>query len=271
MRSFTKAAKELNVTRTAVSQQVKSLELQLDAILFERNGAQLLLTQAAQAYLPVVSQTLQILSVATQHLFARQKNTQLTLHVAHSFCSQWLMPRLADFHRQHPDVVIKISTTANTVPNASAIADVEIINGYGEWQSEQAVQLTQENWIVVASPGFLNLNSVIHLTDIALAPKLCTGGYHESWQAWLCFQGYEGKVSKPIAEFEHSLLAIQAAVNQLGILLVRDFLVEDELQQGLLVPIGGWSMPSASAHHMVVRESDKPQVEAFTHWVMQSL
>ncbi|MEP8023800.1 LysR substrate-binding domain-containing protein, partial [Vibrio parahaemolyticus] len=125
--------------------------------------------------------------------------------------------------------------------------------------------------IVVASPGFLNLNSVIHLTDIALAPKLCTGGYHESWQAWLRFQGYKGKVSKPIAEFEHSLLAIQAAVNQLGILLVRDFLVEDELQQGLLVPIGGWSMPSASAHHMVVRESDKPQVEAFTHWVMQSL
>ncbi len=64
------------------------------------------------------------------------------------------MPRLADFHRQHPDVVVKISTTANTVPNASAIADVEIINGYGDWQSEQAVQLTQENWIVVASPGF---------------------------------------------------------------------------------------------------------------------
>ncbi|MBM4843028.1 LysR family transcriptional regulator [Vibrio parahaemolyticus] len=271
LRSFTKAAKELNVTRVAVSQQVKSLELQLNAILFERNGAQLLLTQAAQAYLPVVSQTLQMLSVATQHLFARQKNTQLTLHVAHSFCSQWLMPRLADFHRQHPDVVVKISTTANTVPNASAIADVEIINGYGDWQSEQAVQLTQENWIVVASPGFLNLNSVIHLTDIALAPKLCTGGYHESWQAWLRFQGYKGKVSKPIAEFEHSLLAIQAAVNQLGILLVRDFLVEDELQQGLLVPIGGWSMPSASAHHIVVRESDKPQVEAFTHWVMQSL
>lgn len=154
LRSFTKAAKELNVTRAAVSQQVKSLELQLNAILFERNGAQLLLTQAAQAYLPVVSQTLQMLSVATQHLFARQKNTQLTLHVAHSFCSQWLMPRLADFHRQHPDVVVKISTTANTVPNASAIADVEIINGYGDWQSEQAVQLTQENWIVVASPGF---------------------------------------------------------------------------------------------------------------------
>ncbi|MCV5888064.1 hypothetical protein OFN71_33150, partial [Escherichia coli] len=61
-------------------------------------------------------------------------------------------------------------------------------------------------------------------------------------------------MSKPIAEFEHSLLAIQAAVNQLGILLVRDFLVEDELKQGLLIPIGGWSMPSASAHHMVVRE-----------------
>ena len=97
MQSFTKAAEELNVTRAAVSQQVKSLEVYLDATLFERNGAQLNLTQAAHEYLPVVSHVFQSLSAATQHLFSRQQQAQLTLHVAHSFCSQWLMPRLADF------------------------------------------------------------------------------------------------------------------------------------------------------------------------------
>ncbi|MGU3844772.1 LysR substrate-binding domain-containing protein, partial [Vibrio diabolicus] len=73
------------------------------------------------------------------------------------------------------------------------------------------------------------------------------------------------------AEFEHSLLAIQAATNQLGILLVRDFLVEDELQQGILVQIGDWRMPSSGAHYMMVRASEKSHVNTFAQWLIQSI
>ena len=271
LQSFTKAAEELNVTRAAVSQQVKSLEAYLDATLFERNGAQLNLTQAAHEYLPVVSHVFQSLSAATQHLFSRQQQAQLTLHVAHSFCSQWLMPRLADFHRQHPKISFKVSTTANAMPSNSDIADVEIINGYGEWQSQQAIQLTRENWIVVASPGFLHLNPVRDLADLTRLPKLATGGYQETWQCWLEQQGYQGTSIKLTGEFEHSLLAIEAAVNQLGVLLVRDLLVEDHLQQGTLVKVGEWSMPSRGAHYMIIRDEEKPHVKAFVDWIMQSL
>ncbi|WP_038890641.1 LysR substrate-binding domain-containing protein [Vibrio campbellii] len=271
LQSFTKAAEELNVTRAAVSQQVKSLEAYLDATLFERNGAQLNLTQAAHEYLPVVSHVFQSLSAATQHLFSRQQQAQLTLHVAHSFCSQWLMPRLADFHRQHPKISFKVSATANAMPSNSDIADVEIINGYGEWQSQKAIQLTRENWIVVASPGFLHLNPVRDLADLTRLPKLATGGYQETWQCWLEQQGYQGTSIKLTGEFEHSLLAIEAAVNQLGVLLVRDLLVEDHLQQGTLVKVGEWSMPSRGAHYMIIRDEEKPHVKAFVDWIMQSL
>lgn len=271
LQSFTKAAEELNVTRAAVSQQVKSLELQLNATLFERKDTHLTLTSSAKEYWPVVNHVLQTLSTSTHHLFTRPQNKQITLHVAHSFCSQWLMPRLADFQRQFPDVSFKISTTANTVPNASAIADIEIINGDGGWQEQQAIQLTQENWIVVASPGFIQLNPIDDLTKLSQTPKICTSGYHESWPVWFAYQGYQGKVSKVIAEFEHSLLAIQAATNQLGVLLVRDFLVEDELQQGILVQIGDWRMPSSGAHYMMVRASEKSHVNTFAQWLIQSL
>ncbi|HBC3807565.1 LysR substrate-binding domain-containing protein [Vibrio alginolyticus] len=271
LQSFTKAAEELNVTRAAVSQQVKSLESQLNATLFERKGTHLTLTCSAQEYWPVVNHVLQTLSTTTQHLFTRPKNTQVNLHVAHSFCSQWLMPRLADFQRQFPDISFKISTTANTVPSASAIADIEIINGDGDWQEQEAIRLTQENWIVVASPGFMHLNPINDLLQLAKAPKICTSGYHESWQEWLTHQGYQGKVSKVVAEFEHSLLAIHAAINQLGVLLVRDFLVEDELQQGVLVQAGNWHMPSSGAHYMMVRASEKSHVNTFAQWLIQSL
>ena len=67
------------------------------------------------------------------------------------------------------------------------------------------------------------------------------------------------------------MLAIEAAVNQLGVLLVRDLLVEDHLQQGTLVKVGEWSMPSRGAHHMIIRDEEKPHVKAFVDWIMQSL
>ncbi len=181
LQSFTKAAEELNVTRAAVSQQVKALESQLEAVLFERHGAQLVLTEAARDYLPVVSNLFQQLAVTTDQLFNRRQNGQLVLHVAHSFCLQWLLPRLGDFRRRYPQWPLKISTTSNTLPDNSATADVEIINGYGDWQYDQVTKLTEENWILVASPGFLQLNPIATLDDLINVPRLATSGYVETW------------------------------------------------------------------------------------------
>ncbi|EHD2240289.1 LysR substrate-binding domain-containing protein [Vibrio vulnificus] len=267
LQSFTKAAEELNVTRAAVSQQVKALESQLEAVLFERHGAQLVLTEAARDYLPVVSNLFQQLAVTTDQLFNRRQNGQLVLHVAHSFCLQWLLPRLGDFRRRYPQWPLKISTTSNTLPDNSATADVEIINGYGDWQYDQVTKLTEENWILVASPGFLQLNPIATLDDLINVPRLATSGYVETWPRWFDYHEISAVCGKMALEFDHSTLSIEAAVHQLGVLLVRDLLVDDHLRQGSLVQVGGWSMPSAGAHHLIVRNADKPQVDAFVHWL----
>ncbi|EHK2773023.1 LysR family transcriptional regulator [Vibrio vulnificus] len=267
LQSFTKAAEELNVTRAAVSQQVKALESQLEAVLFERHGAQLVLTEAARDYLPVVSNLFQQLAVTTDQLFNRRQNGQLVLHVAHSFCLQWLLPRLGDFRRRYPQWPLKISTTSNTLPDNSATADVEIINGYGDWQYDQVTKLTEENWILVASPGFLQLNPIATLDDLINVPRLATSGYVETWPRWFDYHEISAACGKMALEFDHSTLSIEAAVHQLGVLLVRDLLVDDHLRQGSLVQVGGWSMPSAGAHHLIVRNAEKPQVDAFVHWL----
>ncbi|EGQ8088651.1 LysR substrate-binding domain-containing protein [Vibrio vulnificus] len=267
LQSFTKAAEELNVTRAAVSQQVKALESQLEAVLFERHGAQLVLTEAARDYLPVVSNLFQQLAVTTDQLFNRRQNGQLVLHVAHSFCLQWLLPRLGDFRRRYPQWPLKISTTSNTLPDNSATADVEIINGYGDWQYDQVTKLTEENWILVASPGFLQLNPIATLDDLINVPRLATSGYVETWPRWFDYHEISAACGKMALEFDHSTLSIEAAVHQLGVLLVRDLLVDDHLRQGSLVQVEEWSMPSAGAHHLIVRNADKPQVDAFVHWL----
>ncbi|MCW8334168.1 LysR substrate-binding domain-containing protein [Vibrio paucivorans] len=272
--SLTKAAEELNVTRAAVSQQVKQLELYLDAQLFERHGAKLTLTEDAEYYLPVLSEMFESLSVSTHHLFERKKSHQLTLHVAQSFCYQWLMPRLADFKRRFPKVKIKVSTTSNAYPNGSKVADLEIINGYGNWLDKSAVPLTQENWIVVASPELTKSYSLHEIEGISSAPKIETFGYREGWGDWFnsAVPNRDGHVN-PQAEwqFEHSLLSIEAAENGLGVLLVRDLLVEEQLIQGTLVKVSDHEMPSQSGHYLISNSQSNLYSKHFTHWLKESL
>ncbi|MDN3685625.1 LysR family transcriptional regulator [Vibrio sinaloensis] len=85
LKSLTKAAQELNVTRAAVSQQVKLLEQYLEATLFERSGSQLTLTDDARYYLPLLTQMFDSLSVGTEQLFERKRRNLLTLNIAQSF------------------------------------------------------------------------------------------------------------------------------------------------------------------------------------------
>lgn len=89
-KNLSKAADELNISRTAVSQQVKQLELYLNAKLFIRQGPLLQLTDQATHYLPLLSNSFDALSNGTVNLFERNKKQQLTLRVAQSFCQQWL-------------------------------------------------------------------------------------------------------------------------------------------------------------------------------------
>ncbi len=270
--NLSKAADELNVSRTAVSQQVKQLELYLNAKLFIRQGSLLQLTEQAKQYLPLLSNSFDALSNGTLDLFERNKKQQLTVRIAQSFCQQWLLPRLADFKRKMPNISIKVLTTNNLYPQQNDNVDLEIINGYGDWPQAGAIKLTDESWLVVASPRLQKQLDIQTLDDFALAEKICTFGYHEKWQDWFDIQDVTGKISESCLTFENSQLAIEAALNGLGILFVRSLLIEDELKEGRLVTLSDVTLPSKSHHYLLCSQisSQKKVVSEFKQWLLGS-
>lgn len=235
--NLSKAALELNVSRTAVSQQVKQLELYLNAQLFQRHGSRL----------------------------------QLTIRIAQSFCQQWLLPRLADFKCKHPNISIKMLTTNNIYPQKNANIDLEIINGYGDWTDFEAIKLTQESWLVVASPDFKAVKCLDTLNDLALADKISILGYDEKWQDWFALQEYTAETREPQLIFENSQLAIEAALNCLGILFVRSLLVDKELKDGRLVSLSEVKLPSRSHHYLICHKTNinKKSQTDFIEWLLQ--
>ena len=130
--SFTKAADELHVTPGAVSQQIKALEDFLQTPVFRREKRSLLLTDEAQASLPILREGFDKLAEAGKILAAKADSRRLTVSVAPSFASKWLVPRLDQFQEAHPDIDVWVSADMDVVD--FAVEDVDLAIRYGGGQ-----------------------------------------------------------------------------------------------------------------------------------------
>ena len=124
-RSFTHAAAELNMTQSAVSQQIKALEGRLGRQLFHRRARSLELTETGSAYLPIVRDAFLTLSRGTQAITGGDMRA-LNVHSNLSFASHWLAPRLGRFYAAHPDVQLNFVVEVWEPDGITAGADIEL-------------------------------------------------------------------------------------------------------------------------------------------------
>src|SRR6185436_12456228 len=145
--SFKRAAQELSVTPAAISHQIKALEEYIGAPLFHRVNRGLELTPSARAALPKLSEGFDSLAQAVAQLRPAADSGQLTVSVAPSFASRWLMPRLHRFFAAHPELDVRITARTRllnrlgrdneveraTIENWLEESDVAILYGHGDY------------------------------------------------------------------------------------------------------------------------------------------
>lgn len=136
--SFTRAAIELRVTQAAVSHQIARLEDCLGAQLFLRTPNGLVMTDAAQALFPVMERGLDDIARMLDHVMGGQRAEVLNLGVVTTFATGWLIPRLEDFRRAHPEIILRLSTNNNRVEIAREGLDAAIRFGSGRWPGVEA-------------------------------------------------------------------------------------------------------------------------------------
>src|SRR5450432_3273484 len=114
--SFAKAADELHVTPAAISRMVQLLEQRLGLQLFERKANRLVLTPAGRAYQAGLTQLFDQLANLTAQVTAMSGARALTVGVGPTFATRWLIPRLADFQKQAPEIEVRFATGGATLP-----------------------------------------------------------------------------------------------------------------------------------------------------------
>lgn len=271
--SFKRAALELHVTPTAISHQVRQLEAALGLRLFERRTRQVALTAAGQALLPALRDGFDAFAAAIDALTHRDRRSLVTLSATPAFIAKWLVPRIAGFRRERPDIDLALLASLDPVDVDAGAADLALRYGRGPYPDLVAELLVTDRFVPVASPR-LGLKQPRDLRSVTLLhtdwrrddPKKPT------WRLWLKQAGLAGVDSRAGLRFSDETHAIQAAIAGNGVALQSLLLVAAELADGTLVAPFRPDIEGLAVHliHSRKRPVTAP-VEAVRSWLRQEM
>ena len=275
--SFTKAAEELHVTPGAVSQQIKALEDFLQTPVFRRQKRSLLLTDEAQASLPILREGFDKLAEAGKILSAKADSSRLTVSVAPSLASKWLVPRLDRFQAAHPEIDVWVSADMDVVDFAVDDVDLAIRYGAGQYPDLEIEHLMAEKIVPVCSPALITgahplkepadliHHTLLHDSSADNDPNCPT------WPMWLKAAGVCHKEGERGLKVNQSSLVIEAAVAGKGVALAKAALALADLEAARLVIPFDLTTPTDFAYYIVhpPSKSSSPAVNAFKHWLTE--
>jgi len=275
--SFTKAGEELYLTQSAVSRQIKELENQLGAPLFERRHRALSLTAAGQQFYAAAAQVLTTMRAATERLRAQAgRSRALSVTTTNSFASLWLIPRLAGFTRAHPGIDVRITAETRVQNLERDGLDVALRHGPASLAGPEAVRLFGERVFPVCSPRLLKdksrpLRLPADLKQHVLLQYDDPYGRHPwlHWKTWLEVEGIADLKPAGTLSFSGYEQIIPAAIAGHGVALGRSPLVKNLLSAGDLVAPFKSKADPARAYFVIVSKSaaGRREVVEFVSWL----
>ncbi len=233
--SFTRAAAELSVTQSAVSQQIRLLEDRLGESLFHRLPQSLQLTEAGRAYLPVVRDAFDRLHLGTHEVFGQGRRELVTIRATPGFGEFWLAPRLPDLFARYPEIDVRIASAVWNPELMEAGVDLEVRYGVSEWPELHAHRLTREAIAPVCAPA---VAARLAGRPEALASErlLHTDGFRNGWAEWLQFAEAPPQVDAGSGcHFDTAIMPLNLAAAGAGVALGRQSLTAGLLARGELV------------------------------------
>ncbi len=268
--SFTKAAEELALTQSAVCRQIAALEAFLGVELFRRTRRGVRLTEEGLSYGRRIAAQLDAVERDTLAVMGQQGSTSLELAVVPTFATQWLLPRLKDFQRLHPEVTVNLTNRTRPFLFADTEFEAALYFGDADWPGTAADFLMRENPVPVCSPELVAPHTSLDARAIAALPLLQQSTRPYAWRQWFGSLGLqiEGDLRGPRYEL-FSMLA-QAAMHGMGVALIPPLLIQRELAEGRLIVPLEHAYLSDKAYYLIVpeRKAESAALRAFRDWLL---
>ncbi|MBE9609682.1 transcriptional regulator GcvA [Chitinilyticum piscinae] len=269
LNSFSLAANELHVTHGAISKQIRHLEDWLGQALFERHGGRVKLSETGWRYLVQIQDSFDIISSATSQLREPVVQRRLTINSTPTLAMRWLLPRLQHFRAANPDIELRIATSDRDISRLESPFDIAIRRGPGDWPGFVSHPFLQEWELPLCHPQLLEHNPIREPADLARHTLLIADTRPAAWPRWLTLAGIPDLKPAATLEFDHFYLALQAAIDGLGIALGPLPMMQQELDNGALcAPLASPVAPVRGYCWIVPRNlMEDPAVSAFCSWL----
>lgn len=264
--SFTGAARDLNMTQSAVSQQIKSLEGFLGRPLFHRRPRALELTQTGISYLPVVRDAFRTLAHGTRAL-TRNESDVLRVQSNLTFAIHWLAPRLIRFHARHPDVQINIATELWEPRDLAEGADIEIRFSLRPSDRVHAELLLTDHYYPVCAP-----DCAVTLDRLADHPLYDCANMMGNWAVWAEEQGLDWPDPAVTYATTYSV-PLSVAMSGGGLALAHDAIARGLINAGQLIAPFAHRAQMQEAYYLIQspRAQEMSAAQAFSSWVREEI
>ena len=269
--SFKDAAEELFLTPSAVSRSIQVLEDWLGSPVFLRGNRSIALTESGTAYAVRVRAALDDLAEATAAMPGRRGPAALHISAAPTFTRKWLMLRLGRFRAEHPEIALSLDASHRQVDILRDGVDLAIRMGAGPWPEVEALHLVGETLVPVCTPQMAG--RIGSPADLAGATLLQVSGIATDWDWWFGAAGVDRPAEAAAMRFDTVQLALDAALQGLGIALGRRPLVDAELEAGTLVEVLGPPRQAGSAYWLLwlAASERRAEIRAFLNWIRLEL
>ena len=268
--SFKRAAQELHVTQSAISHQVKALEIYVGRRLFHRAPRGISLTHAGETYLPAIGEALDRIAAGTEHLRAAGPSGPLTVSASSAVAARWIVPRLDWFAELYPDIDVRISSSPRLVDFDRDEIDIAVRYGRGDWPGLRADRLFGSPLYPVCSPALLEGDPPLREPADLRRHTLLHHDHGESWERWLNVAGVSGVDAARGPRFDDCNLMLQAASEGQGVALTFSAMVAPDLAAGELITLFDVPISAASWYYVVYPQARarQPKIVAFRDWLL---
>jgi LysR family glycine cleavage system transcriptional activator len=232
--SITRAAAELGVTPSAVSQQIHLLEAHIGTALMTKAGRGVMLTEAGERYFAKISDEFDRIEEATQEARGFRSVTTLMVRGTPTLLTKWLLPRLGGFLDAHPNMHVRVDAATEHTDFTRDAVDLEIRHGDGRYPGLFTEGFAEERFWPVCAPALLP-RATLAASEVTSHRMIHSLKSQIQWSRWFGLNKVSGDGNRRRVLFDRSHMAIDAAANGLGIALESDLMTWRELRDGALI------------------------------------
>lgn len=254
--SISAAARELSLTQSAISHEVKALETYFGTALFRRTRSGLVLTRRGQQVFGAVQGAFADLSALGMDSDSSALTGTVTIAAPPLFCAHWLLPRLDRFANANPGVAFRFINVTVDRPELLQEVDIAIIWGDGVPAGHSGMKLMAATQMPVVSPALIGPTAAADSERLLRESRILHEGNTQMWRSWCKLAGIGMIENTDEWVFDDPALMIEACMRGHGIALGTLPLIDGLLADGRLVALFLEALP-APFHYYLIR-SDPP-------------